>query len=162
MTFLFVLLIILVVKTPRLGAWLVGSLVLPAPLVLWWLATTGAFRHDEGVIIPLVVVPVTFLFVLMVIVLAKAPKAGAGLIVALVAMGVLGLFFVGTRHVSHAPTSEDTRRRKPHVRRSDSNGLEILRPVKPSCRNSTEYSKATCRNLPALPSLPLRRSRPGR
>lgn len=105
LTFLFVLLIILVVKTPRLGAWLVGSLVLPAPLVLWWLATTGAFRHDEGVIIPLVVVPVTFLFVLMVIVLAKAPKAGAGLIVALVAMGVLGLFFVGTRHVSYAPTS---------------------------------------------------------
>ena len=83
-----------------------GSLVLAAPLVLWRLATTDAFRHDEGVIVPLVVVPVMFLFVLMVILLTKAPKVGAGLIVALVAMGVLGLFFVRTLHVSHAPRAE--------------------------------------------------------
>ncbi len=106
LTFLFILLIILTAKAPKAGAWVVGSLVLLAPLVLWRLAATGALRDDEEIIIPLVVVPVTFLFVLMVILLAKAPKVGAGLIVALVAMGVLGLFFVGTHHVSRAPTGD--------------------------------------------------------
>ena len=107
-TFLFVLLIILITKAPKAGAWVVGSLVLLAPLFLWRLAAAGALARAEA--IPLVVVPVTFLFVLMVVLLAKAPKAGASLIVALIAMVVLGLFFipfVAFRHTSYAPTPEE-------------------------------------------------------
>ncbi len=88
LTFLFVLLIILVVKAPKVGAWIIGGLVLLAPLLLYRCVMAGGFRHDEGVIIPLVVVPAAFLFVLVIILLNKAPKAGAGLIVALVMMGV--------------------------------------------------------------------------
>ncbi len=106
LTFLFVLLIILVAKAPKAGACVVGGLVLLAPIFLWRFAASGAFRNDEEVLIPLVVVPVTFLFVLMVILLAKAPKAGAALIVALVIMGLLGLFFVSTFHISHVPTAQ--------------------------------------------------------
>ena len=107
-TFLFVLLIILITKAPKAGAWVVGSLVLLAPLFLWRLAAAGALAQAEA--IPLVVVPVTFLFVLMVILLAKAPKVGASLIVALIVMVVLGLFFVplvGYRRASYAPTPEE-------------------------------------------------------
>jgi hypothetical protein len=97
LAFLFVLLIILIVKTPRAGAWVVGSLILLGSILLWRFATAGGFRNDEEVIIPLVVVPATFLFVLLIILLTKAPKAGAGLIVALVIMGLFGLYFVGHR-----------------------------------------------------------------
>jgi hypothetical protein len=109
LTFLFVLLIILITKAPKAGAWVVGGLMLLAPVFLWRLAATGALRHEEA--IPLVVVPVTFLFVLMVILLAKAPKVGASLIVALVAMVVLGLFFapfLAYRHASYAPMPEES------------------------------------------------------
>jgi len=105
-TFLFVLLIILVAKAPKAGAWVIGSLILLAPIFLWRLATAGALQH--GAAIPLVVVPVTFLFVLMVILLAKAPKAGAALIVALIVMGMLGLFLVGTFRMSHVPAQVAT------------------------------------------------------
>jgi hypothetical protein len=90
MTFLFVLLIILIAKAPKTGAWIVGGLIFLFPLLLYRLAMTGALAHEEA--IPVVVVPVTFLFVLMVILLAKAPKAGVGLIIALVVMGLVGLF----------------------------------------------------------------------
>jgi hypothetical protein len=79
LTFLFVLLIILIAKSPRAGAWVVGSLVLLAPVLLWRFAATGALAHAEA--IPLIVVPTTFLFVLVVVLLAKAPKVGASLIV---------------------------------------------------------------------------------
>jgi len=89
-TFLFVLLIILIAKAPKAGACVIGGLVLLAPILVWRLATEGALRHEQA--IPLVVVPVTFLFVLMVILLAKAPKVGAGLIITLVVMGLVGLF----------------------------------------------------------------------
>jgi hypothetical protein len=108
-TFLFVLLIILITKAPKAGAWIVGSLMLLAPIFLWRLAAAGALRHAEA--IPLVVVPLTFLFVLMVILLAKAPKVGASLIVALVVMVVLGLFLIpiaSYRHASDSPAEEYT------------------------------------------------------
>lgn len=90
LTFLFVLLIILIVKAPKAGACAAGGLLLLAPMFLWRFAATGALAHEEA--IPLFVVPITFLFVLLVILLAKAPKVGAGLIVAIVVMVVLGLF----------------------------------------------------------------------
>jgi hypothetical protein len=90
MTFLFVLLVILIAKAPKGGVWVVGSLVFLAPLLLYRLAMTGALSHAEA--IPLVVVPVTFLFVLLVVLLAKAPKAGVGLIVTIIVMVVLSWF----------------------------------------------------------------------
>jgi hypothetical protein len=88
LTFLFVLLIILISKAPKVGAWVVGGLLLLGPLVLVRFARGGAFSHEEA--IPLFVVPVTFLFVLLVILLAKAPKAGITMIVAVVVMAVAG------------------------------------------------------------------------
>jgi len=91
LTFLFVLLIILIAKAPKVGAWVVGGLLLLAPVIFMRFAATGAFRHEEA--IPLFVLPVTFLFVLLVILVAKFPKAGIGLIIAIVVMVVVGLFF---------------------------------------------------------------------
>lgn len=93
-TFLFVLLIILVAKAPKAGAWVVGSLVLLAPVLLWRLAAAGALAHAEA--IPVIVVPATFLFVLMIVLLAKVPKVGAGLIIALVVMGLFALLAAPT------------------------------------------------------------------
>lgn len=92
LTFLFVLLIILIAKSPKAGAWVVGGLLLLAPLFFFRFAATGAFRHEEA--IPLFVVPATFLFVLMVVLLAKSPKIGIGLIVAIIVMVMAGLFLV--------------------------------------------------------------------
>jgi hypothetical protein len=101
-TFLFVLLIILIAKAPKVGAWIVGGLVLLAPLFFWRFAATGALRQEEA--IPLFVLPLTFLFVLLMILVAKSPRAGVGLIIALAVMVVFGLF-VGTavthRRVEH-------------------------------------------------------------
>jgi hypothetical protein len=91
MTFLFVLLIILVAKSPKVGAWLVGGLVFVVPLLLWRGVTAGALKQPAA--LPLIIVPATFLFVLLAVLISKAPKAGAGLIVALVVMGLAGMFF---------------------------------------------------------------------
>ncbi|MDI6447449.1 hypothetical protein [Anaerobaca lacustris] len=98
LTFVFVLLIILVAKAPKAGAWVVGGLLLLAPVALLRLAAAGSMSHPEAV--PLFVVPATFLFVLLVILTAKAPKVGIALIVAIVVMLVLG-FFVMMPVVSH-------------------------------------------------------------
>jgi hypothetical protein len=89
LTFLFVLLIILMARAPKVAAWIVGSLVLLFPLFVVMFAKTGALRHEEAM--PLLALPMTFLFVLMVILLARMPKVGVALIIAIVVMGVLGL-----------------------------------------------------------------------
>jgi hypothetical protein len=89
-TFLFVLLIILIAKAPKAGAWIVGGLIFMLPILLYRVSMSGALAHEEA--IPVVVVPVTFLFVLLVVLLAKAPKVGTGLIVAIVVMAMLSLF----------------------------------------------------------------------
>lgn len=92
LSFLFVLLIILIAKSPKAGAWVIGGLLLLTPVVFLRFASAGAFRHEEA--IPLFVMPMAFLFVLLVILLAKAPKVGVGLIVAMIVMAVAGFFFV--------------------------------------------------------------------
>ncbi|HNS22751.1 MAG TPA: hypothetical protein PKH24_19780 [Sedimentisphaerales bacterium] len=102
LTFLFVLLIILLCKAPKAGAWIVGGLLLLAPLVLYRFAKGGGLAHDEEVIIPLFVLPAVFLFVLLVILLAKAPKAGIAMVVALVVMVLAGGFIVA--FFSHSRT----------------------------------------------------------
>jgi len=91
LTFLFVLLIILIAKSPKAGAWVVGGLLLLAPVLLLGFARAGAFSHEEA--IPLFVMPVMFLFVLLVILLAKAPKIGIGLVIGFVVLVVFGLVF---------------------------------------------------------------------
>lgn len=109
LTFLFVLLIILIVRSPKAGVWALGGLVLAAALLFWRLAATrGMPSHGEA--IPLFIVPLTFLFVLLVILLAKAPKLGAGLIIALVCLAVLGLLLiVPIRHRRVVHVSEPDR-----------------------------------------------------
>jgi len=107
LTFLFVLLIILIAKSPKAGAWVVGGLLLLTPAILLGLARGGALAHEEA--LPLFILPATFLFVLLVILLAKAPKVGAGLIVVLVVMVVLGFFLapaVSHHQASYAPTGD--------------------------------------------------------
>ncbi|HON91082.1 MAG TPA: hypothetical protein PLT20_11705 [Sedimentisphaerales bacterium] len=58
-------------------------------------------------ILPMVIVPLTFLFVLLIILIAKSPKVGVGLIIAMVVMVLVGLFFiVPTAHVVHSEWEE--------------------------------------------------------
>lgn len=110
MTFLFVLLIILIVKAPKAGACVVGGLVLLTPLLVWRLAIGGALHNEQA--LPAVVVPVTFLFVLMIVLLTRMPKVGVTLIVVLMIMGVagavasVGLFTVSHRETIHQSSTE--------------------------------------------------------
>jgi len=99
-TFAFILSVILIGKSPKAGAWLVGGLVLSVPLLLYRAALGGLF--NTPVAIPIVIIPSTFLFILTIIVLSKAPRAGAALIAVLIVMGLFATFFA-TR-VSHRLT----------------------------------------------------------
>ena len=90
-TFVFVLSVILIAKSPKAGACLVGGLIFALPILLYRAAMGGLFSTPMG--LPFVIIPGTFLFVLLVVVLSKAPKAGAALIVLLVVMGLFGMFF---------------------------------------------------------------------
>lgn len=156
LTFLFVLLIILITKAPKAGAWVVGGLLLLAPVFLWRLAATGALAHAEA--IPLVVVPVTFLFVLMVILLAKAPKVGATLLVALVAMVVLGLFFIPVfsfRHASYSPPVEEYTVAR--MRQQPGQGAESAAAVQQRIQSIQVWEKTledSVKQLPALVPVP--------
>ena len=92
LSFLFVLLIILIAKAPKVGAWVVGGVVLLAPILFLRLGMAGALAHGEA--LPLFIVPGTFLFVLMIILLAKAPRAAAGVIVAVLVAILASLLFL--------------------------------------------------------------------
>jgi len=96
LSFLFVLLIILIAKAPKVGAWVVGGVILLSPIVLLRFVRTGAFAHWEA--LPLLVVPASFLFVLTIILLAKAPRAAAGVIVAILVAVLAGLVFLIPTH----------------------------------------------------------------
>ena len=101
-TFFFVLLVILIAKSPKTGAWILGGLLLLLPILLLRVARGGGLAGPES--LPIVVVPATFLFVLLIVLTARAPKAGAVLIAALVVMGpvTFGMFagmFAGTQRV---------------------------------------------------------------
>lgn len=106
LSFLFVLLIILIAKSPKAGAWVVGGLLLLAPVFFFRFIRAGAPIRGEA--IPLIIVPMAFLFVLLIILLTKAPRAGAGLIVAIVVV-TLAMFFmpmVSHWRASYAPTGQ--------------------------------------------------------
>jgi hypothetical protein len=139
LTFLFVLLIVLLAKAPKVGAWVVGGLILLAPLFFLRFWTLGAFAHEEG--IPLFVLPASFLFVLLVILLGKSPRVGAGLVVALVVVAATA-FFIGMplahRRVAHEQPTEGLTviadGRTKVVRTGDGGGLAIVQERGPSPR----------------------------
>lgn len=92
MTFVFVLLMVLVTKAPRVGAFVVGGLVLVAFVLFHRVFGAGSMPGPAA--LPMIVVPITFLFVLLLTVMAKSPRAGIGLVVALIVMGVAGFFVI--------------------------------------------------------------------
>lgn len=101
--FIFVLLILLLTKTPKLGVWVVGGLIVTVVFGLLIALPIGV--HDGLVpspaheAIPLLGITVPFLFVLLIILLNKAPKVGAGVIVSVVVMGVFGaVLWLGASH----------------------------------------------------------------
>ncbi len=122
LAFLFVLLIVLINKVPKAGAWVVGGVILAAPILLYRLAMAGAGSAEA---IPLLVVPASFLFVLLIIVLTKAPKAGAALVVALVVMALVGLFLA--LPVSHRRGEESSSVLQMRRSTDTGSGLSIVR-----------------------------------
>ena len=122
LAFLFVLLIILVNKAPKAGAWVIGGVILQAPILLYRLAMACAGPEEA---IPLLVVPASFLFVLLIIVLAKAPKAGAGLVIALVLMAIVGIFVAIP--VSHRRGEESSSVLQMRQSTGTGSGLSIVR-----------------------------------
>ncbi len=94
--FIFVLLILVLTKTPKLGVWVVGGLIMTVVFGALILLPIGV--HD-GVVpapdsseIPIFGIVVPFLFVLLILLLNKAPKLGAAVIVGVIAMGLFGTF----------------------------------------------------------------------
>ncbi len=103
-TFLFVLLIILMTKVPKAGACVVSALLLILPLA----AILGHGSWGE-MAIPVFSIWATFLFVLLIILLTKQPKAGAVLIIVLVVMGLFALILwplASHRRVAYQPTGD--------------------------------------------------------
>jgi hypothetical protein len=92
-TFAFVLSVVLISKSPKAGACLVGGLIFAVPFLLSRAMMAGLFKTPVG--LPFVIIPGTFLFILLIIVLAKAPKVGTALIVLLVSMVLFGMVFAG-------------------------------------------------------------------
>ncbi len=92
LTFLFILLMVLISKSPKAGAWIVGGLVFLFPMLVYWAAMVHAFAMP--VALPLFIVPATFLFILVVVVLSKTPKAGTALVFGLVVLGLAALVLV--------------------------------------------------------------------
>ncbi len=92
MTFVFVLLMVLVAKAPKVGAFVTAGLVLVAPILFHRVFGSGSVPGPAA--LPMIVLPITFLFVLVLTVMAKSPRAGIGLVVALIVMGVAGFFVI--------------------------------------------------------------------
>ncbi len=94
--FIFVLLILLLKKAPRIGVWVVGGLipvVVFASMIVVPVGIRDGFFPNvlpHGDQIPFFVIPLPFIFVLMILLLNQSPKAGATVIVAVIVMAVLG------------------------------------------------------------------------
>ncbi|MBN2130979.1 MAG: hypothetical protein JW741_15865 [Sedimentisphaerales bacterium] len=96
--FIFTVLVVLLIKSPKAGAVSVGVLVFLVLAGLFGVRFLAAGAGGRIKVTPLFVMVVPFVFVLLVLLLTKAPKVGIGVLVALVAMGVA--FFVAIP-VSH-------------------------------------------------------------
>jgi len=109
-SFFFALLVVLLVKSPKAGAIVAGVLVC---LVLAGVFGVRLLGSRDGVrmgVTPLFVIVVPFVFVLLGLLLTKAPKVGIGVLVALVAMVVAGVFVaVPVSHRRAVPLVETRR-----------------------------------------------------
>jgi len=91
-SFVFALLVVLLIKSPKAGAIFAGVLVC---LVLAGVFGVRGLAGGGGVgirVMPLMVIVVPFIVVLLIVLLAKAPRAGIGVLVALVAMWIAAVF----------------------------------------------------------------------
>ena len=106
-SFVLALLVVLLIKSPKAGAIFAGVLV---SLVLAGLFGGRFFSFGASpkmVMTPLFVIVVAFVFVLLGLLLTKAPKVGIGVLIALVAMVVAGVFVtVGVSHRRALPIQE--------------------------------------------------------
>ncbi len=103
--FVFVLLLLLLKKAPNVGVWVVAGLISVVVFMLAILLPIG--MHDglaptvlpDGREVPFFVVPLPFLFVLLIRLLNKSPKVGATVIVGVVVMGLFGaVLWLGASH----------------------------------------------------------------
>lgn len=133
--FVFVLLILLLKTAPKAGVWVVGGAVSAVVFATMILLPIGI--HDGfvpmvslgGDRIPLFVVPIPFLFVLLVLLLKQSPKAGATVLIAVLLMGLLGAaLWLRSSHqrVAHEQTLEGldgsirlTQQIRPELRRGE-------------------------------------------
>lgn len=112
--FIFVLLILLLKQSPRVGAWVVGGLICFVVFVFMILLPVG--MHDgfvpsilpDGGEIPFFAIPIPFLFVLLILLLKGSPKVGAMVIVAVVVMALLGAGLWLRRSHGHAVYQQAT------------------------------------------------------
>lgn len=102
-TFLFVLSVILVAKAPKAGAWLVGALAFLFPLLVVRAAQAGMFATPMA--LPLFIMPMTFLFVLLVVLISKLPKAGACIVGGLVLLFPTLVYWGATAHAFVLPAA---------------------------------------------------------
>jgi hypothetical protein len=101
--FIFVLLILLLTKAPKVGVWVVGGLILAVVfgflILLPMRMYDGFLPFPDGGEMPFFVIPIPFLFVLLILLLNKSPKVGAGVIAGVVIMGAIGAFsWLGASH----------------------------------------------------------------
>ncbi|HNY79938.1 MAG: hypothetical protein RBS72_07620 [Sedimentisphaerales bacterium] len=90
-SFAFVLLIVLVNKTPKVGTWIVAGLLVLVPFAFLFL---NASRHLPAIVpaFPFVMILCSFAFVLLILLFQKTPKLGAFVFVAILAMGAVAFF----------------------------------------------------------------------
>ena len=104
--FVFALLVLLLIKSPKAGAIFAGvlvCLVLAGVFGGHFLGFRGGVRMG---VMPLFVIVVPFVFVLLVLLLIKSPKAGIGVLVALVAMGLAAFVAIPVSHRGVEPIQE--------------------------------------------------------
>jgi len=100
--FLFVLLVIILVKKPKVGAWLVSAVIL---LPLLFFVLTGVRLHGIAPIAPVLGIGGCFAFVLLLMLLHHRPKVAIGLLVAMiVAFGAMFFSYQSVRVPSPQPT----------------------------------------------------------
>jgi hypothetical protein len=146
-TFVFVLLVILLAKAPKAGAFVVSLLLMVLPLSM-------LLGHESwGVGLPIFTIWAAFLFVLLVVLLVRQPKVGAALIVALVLLGAFALFLrplASHRRVARMETRADAPWAS--VKVSSSPGYRTVPPVAEDREVFSALPPAALRQEPAAVS----------
>jgi hypothetical protein len=157
-TFLFVLLIILLTKAPKAGACVVSILLMTLPLAM----LLGHWSWGP-LSIPVFSIWATFLFVLLIILLARQPRLGAVLIVMLVVMGLSVLIFWSLPRPRHVASVEVMHPYLPEqmgaavVRRKSSEDSAtaevVMREIGPGLKQYVQVPPSVP-EPPVLPSVP--------